>query len=98
VTAILITCSYQNQEFFQVGYYVRNFPEGQEAILEQKIDPETLPDYDVQQIVRNVLSDKPRVTTFFIKWNREGNDESQPQNPQQEDPSLPSDSMNHSAS
>jgi hypothetical protein len=94
VTAILITCSYQNQEFFQVGYYVRNFPEGQEAILEQKIDPETLPDYDVHQIVRNVLSDKPRVTTFFIKWNRDSNEEGQSQ---QADASVPSEDANANA-
>lgn len=94
MTAILITCSYQNQEFFQVGYYVRNFPEGQEAILEQKIDPETLPDYDAREIVRNVLSDKPRVTTFFIKWNRDNNEESQNQ---QAEPSVPSEDANDNA-
>lgn len=27
VTAILLTCSYNNQEFFRVGYYVNNFYE-----------------------------------------------------------------------
>lgn len=58
VTAILLTCSYNNQEFFRVGYYVNNFYEDQELNENPPIEP------DVKKLVRHILVEKPRVTKF----------------------------------
>ncbi|GAB5031933.1 Hypothetical protein NocV09_00701960 [Nannochloropsis oceanica] len=62
VTVILITCSYREQEFVRVGYYVNN--EYAEAF-----DPENPPrPVDLGKLVRNILADKPRVTRFPVDW------------------------------
>lgn len=63
VTVVLITCSFKNQEFLRVGYYVNNeleeaTPEGEEPPT--KFDPAT--------VKRNILAEKPRVTRFPITW------------------------------
>ena len=74
VTVILLTCSYNDHEFVRIGYYVNTeFEDGQ---LKQdwdaaQLDPtQTGPDpsSNVTKLVRNVLSNKPRVTKFNIKW------------------------------
>ena len=68
VTAILLTCSYNNnQEFFRVGYYVNNsyadeFPELNET-------PPAQP--DISKLMRHILVEKPRVTKFQIDWDEE---------------------------
>merc|ERR1711933_360907 len=74
VTVILLTCSYKEQEFIRIGYYVHNE-------YEEEIDPKSnkmniIP----QKITRNILADKPRVTRFAIAWD--GEEESK-QNEQQ---------------
>jgi histone chaperone ASF1 len=63
VTVVLITCSYKDQEFVRIGYYVNNeYPcESEDAIL-----PSPLP---LEQVIRTTLADKPRVTRFNIQWN-----------------------------
>jgi len=58
VTVLLVTCSYNNQEFIRVGYYVNN----EYADEELKEDPPAQPRID--RIVRNILAEKPRVTRF----------------------------------
>ena len=58
VTVLLVTCSYNNQEFIRVGYYVNN----EYADEELKEDPPAQPRVD--RIVRNILAEKPRVTRF----------------------------------
>ena len=65
VTAILLTCSYNNQEFFRVGYYVNNVYDSEE--LNNNL-PETV---QFEHVVRNILSDKPRITKFNINWDSE---------------------------
>lgn len=74
VTIILLTCSYRNQEFLRVGYYVNNEYED-EAMRE---DPPANPQID--KLMRNILADKPRVTKFPIDWegNQAAADEQQP--------------------
>ena len=58
VTGILVTCSYNNQEFFRVGYYVNNYYEEQELI-------ENPPDRPLlDRLIRHILVEKPRVTKF----------------------------------
>eukprot|EP00127_Corallochytrium_limacisporum_P003082 Clim_evm11s146 gene=Clim_evmTU11s146 len=63
VTAILLTCSYRDQEFVRVGWYVNNEyddPELQEEPPEKPI---------IEKIKRTILADKPRVTKFPINWD-----------------------------
>lgn len=63
VTVVLIVCSYNEQEFVRVGYYVNNEYEDPEL----KENPPEKP--DLTRVVRNILSEKPRVTRIPIKWD-----------------------------
>lgn len=65
VTIILLTCSYRNQEFLRVGYYVNNEYEDEAMREEPPANPQ------IDKLMRNILADKPRVTKFPIDW--EGN-------------------------
>ena len=65
VTGILLTCSYAEQEFFRVGYYVNNYYEEQE--LCENPPPKPL----IEKLTRHVLVEKPRVTKFQIQWEDE---------------------------
>lgn len=65
-TAIIISVSYEKQEFFRCGYYVRN--EYDENIQEPPKNV-SLPD-----LRRYILSENPRIFRFEIEWaKREGN-------------------------
>lgn len=63
VTVVLVTCSYKEQEFIRIGYYVNN-----EYCAEY--DPEVGPPkpLDMNKVFRTTLADKPRVTRFPIQW------------------------------
>ncbi|KAL9658366.1 hypothetical protein ABK040_015686 [Willaertia magna] len=61
-TIMLLRCTYKNQLFVQVGYFVRSEYETPEL----QNNPPSPPDYS--KIVRTV-SDQPRVTTYEIEWN-----------------------------
>lgn len=63
VTAIILSASYLEQEFFRVGYYVYNFYNDPQ-LVEQ--DP---PQPIIDQIYRKILADKPRVTNYDINWS-----------------------------
>lgn len=64
VTAVLLTCSYkENEEFLRVGYYVNieyDTPEMNE-------NPPARP--DISRLTRHILAEKPRVTKFQIEWD-----------------------------
>jgi histone chaperone ASF1 len=63
VTVTLVTCSYVNQEFVRVGYYVNND-------YSEPFDPLTPPNpVDVNKLFRNILANEPRVTRFAIDWS-----------------------------
>ncbi|CAG8435347.1 7500_t:CDS:2 [Funneliformis mosseae] len=63
VTVIIITCSYRDQEFVRVGYYVNN------EYIEEELR-ENPPDKVIfDKLYRNILADKPRVTRMPIKWD-----------------------------
>lgn len=62
VTGILVTCSYANQEFFRVGYYVNNYYEDPELNENPPEHP------DINRLTRHILVEKPRVTKFQIQW------------------------------
>ena len=63
VTVVLLVCSYKNQEFVRIGYYVNNEYESEE--LKQNPPAEV----EVNKLIRNILSDKPRVTRIPITWD-----------------------------
>jgi len=64
VTVVLVTCSFLDQEFVRIGYYVNNE-------YADPIDPEQpLPfPLELMKISRNILADQPRVTRFPIDWS-----------------------------
>eukprot|EP00557_Chaetoceros_sp_GSL56_P014695 CAMPEP_0176477908 /NCGR_PEP_ID=MMETSP0200_2-20121128/895_1 /TAXON_ID=947934 /ORGANISM="Chaetoceros sp., Strain GSL56" /LENGTH=218 /DNA_ID=CAMNT_0017873793 /DNA_START=278 /DNA_END=931 /DNA_ORIENTATION=+ len=67
ITVILVTCSYRDQEFARVGYYVNNefFPfEGYDPAIHGEDYP-----IDLSKVVRTIVADKPRVTRFPIQWD-----------------------------
>jgi len=67
VTVVLVTCSFKDQEFCRVGYYVNNEYRPAEG---EEYDPEAGPPspLDLNKISRQILADKPRVTRFNIDW------------------------------
>lgn len=65
VTVLLLTCSYMDQEFIRVGYYVNNDYD------DDKLKEEPPPKVMIDRIQRNILSDKPRVTKFPINFHPE---------------------------
>lgn len=86
VSVILLTASYDDREFVRVGFYSNNeyssseLRENYDKLLAQGTDEERaawkfegVRNVDVQ---RNILTAKPRVTRFNIKWDNENfNDE-----------------------
>lgn len=62
VTGVLVTCSYNQQEFFRVGYYVNNYYEEPELAENPPEKP------DISRLTRHILVEKPRVTKFQITW------------------------------
>ena len=65
VTAVILCCSYNNQEFFRCGYYLNNIYDNEEMNLNP---PEKV---DTSHILRSLLADKPRITRFDIDWDNE---------------------------
>lgn len=63
VTIVLLTCSYRNQEFVRVGYFINN----EYSDPELRENPPTNPSFD--KLTRNILATKPRVTRFKINWD-----------------------------
>lgn len=73
VTVILLSCSYLDQKFLQIGYYVNNE-------YREQYDPENPPNpIDINLVFRSVLADQPRVTRFPINWTGEITYESLPE-------------------
>ena len=63
VTVILITCSFMDNKFVQIGYYVNN-----EYSEPFEVDSPPNP-VDISKLYRNILADQPRVTRFAIDWS-----------------------------
>jgi len=76
VTVVLISCSYANQEFIRVGYYVSTGLPGAEESAET--DPEAAAaaaaaaadaaSQSPNTLERVIMADSPRVTRFLINW------------------------------
>ena len=67
VTAVILCCPYNNQEFFRCGYYLNNLYDNEEMNLNP---PEKV---DQNRIIRSLLADKPRITRFDIEWDNGNN-------------------------
>jgi len=70
VTVVLVTCSYREQEFARVGYYINNEYVPFEGYSEEEHGPPPQP-LDLSKVVRTILAEKPRVTRFPINWSPE---------------------------
>lgn len=70
ITVILVTCSYREQEFARVGYYVRNeyIPfDGYDVEVHGEVQMQS--PIDVSKVHRQIVAEKPRVTRFPIQWS-----------------------------
>ena len=65
VTVMLLSGLYNDKEFVRVGYYVNNEYEKEEYKEEP---PKKV---IIEEVSRNILVDKPRVTKFNIPWDNE---------------------------
>ena len=65
VAAILLCCSYNEQEFFRCGYYLNITYDNEEMNIN---NPEKI---EVNHLVRNLLADKPRIVRYEIDWEGE---------------------------
>lgn len=63
VTILLLTCSYKEQEFVRIGYYVKN-DYNDPALREEP--PEEI---KIESVERLILDSKPRITLFKINWD-----------------------------
>ena len=71
VTVVLVTCSFMEQEFIRIGYYVNN------EYLDY--DPENPPNpIEISKLYRSIKHDEPRVTRFAIDWTGGGGDAAAP--------------------
>ncbi len=62
VTVLLITCSYKDAKFVQIGYYINNE-------YAEPFDENSYPNpVDINKLYRNILADQPRVTRYAIDW------------------------------
>lgn len=68
ITVILVTCSYKEQEFARVGYYVNNEYKPFEGYNEEEHGAPDLEKLDLTKVYRQIVADKPRVTRFPIQW------------------------------
>ena len=62
VAAILLCCSYNEQEFFRCGFYLNITYDNEEMNINR---PEKI---DVNHLIRNLLADKPRIVRYEIDW------------------------------
>ncbi|CAE7727640.1 ASF1A, partial [Symbiodinium microadriaticum] len=68
VTVLLITCSYLDEEFVRIGYYVNNEYHHPDHNPEGPLPNQV----DVEQLFRNILADRPIVTRINIDWSGNG--------------------------
>lgn len=75
MTAVLLTGHYNDAEFVQVGYYVKNSMEDENTKLEEepvrespKISQDEGP-LNFDRIVRQIFENSPKVTLYPIEWS-----------------------------
>ncbi|MES1922518.1 Histone chaperone asf1, partial [Bonamia ostreae] len=65
ISALIISCSYLDQEFVRVGYFVSFY-----VAEEMKEQIETMEKISVEDVRRKILENDVRVTRFSIDWNK----------------------------
>ena len=65
VSAVLVTCSYREKQFFRVGFYTNIFYDD-DALNEALPNPPV-----IERLVRRVMGSEPRVTHFPIEWDKQ---------------------------
>ncbi|KAK4514801.1 uncharacterized protein ATC70_002406 [Mucor velutinosus] len=85
VTVVLLSCLYNDKEFVRVGYYVNN--EYTDEQLRENPPEQVL----IDQLQRNILADKPKVTRYMIDWTNPEN--TVPQQPEQQQSATEQDMM-----
>jgi len=68
ITALILSVNFHGKEFFRVGYYVYNNYTSEENI---ENEPQEIV---IEDISRQILCDKPRITRFEIDWLNKSND------------------------
>ncbi|EME29461.1 Histone chaperone asf1a-A [Galdieria sulphuraria] len=63
ITAVLITCSYRDQEFIRIGYYLNN--EYEDAEMNENPPCPPL----LERIRRHIFAEEPRVTHFLHSFD-----------------------------
>jgi len=63
VTVVMLTCTYHENEFVRIGYYVNN----EYSDVELRETPPSPPDFE--KLCRSILDSAPRVTRFKINWD-----------------------------
>ncbi|KAF3926363.1 hypothetical protein AA313_de0202690 [Arthrobotrys entomopaga] len=91
VTVILLTGAYDGREFIRVGYYVSNEYDTPELVAEPPKNPM------IERLVKNILTEKPRVTRFAIKWDSEDSAPAEYPPEQPEADQLPADGDQYGA-
>ena len=71
VTAILLCCNYNGQEFFRCGYYLNVLYDNDEMNYNP---PEKI---EINHLIRSILAEKPRITKYDINWDSENVQKSQ---------------------
>lgn len=73
LTGLVLVGKYNDQTFIRVGYYTRvEFPF--ELPLDEQQHPVLPTTIDYDQLIRNIASDKPRVTRYIIPWDDDVDD------------------------
>lgn len=73
LTGLVLVGKYNDQTFIRVGYYTRvEFPF--ELPLDEQQRPILPTTINYDQLIRNIASDKPRVTRYIIPWDEEVDD------------------------
>ena len=73
VTALIISASFKNKEFFRAGYFVYNTLDSVE-FYQKDINYQEIPQYaqvDISKVYRNILADKPRIVRYSADWDDE---------------------------
>lgn len=67
VTVVLLSCLYNEKEFVRVGYYVNN------EYIDEEMRENPPEQVIIDQLQRNILADKPKVTRYTIDWTNPEN-------------------------
>ncbi|CAO3654648.1 unnamed protein product [Mucor fragilis] len=85
VTVVLLSCLYNDKEFVRVGYYVNN------EYIDEQLRENPPEQVLIDQLHRNILADKPKVTRYMIDWTNPEN--TVPQQPEQQASATEQDMM-----